>query len=222
MSMTEGYQVKAIVLLMALLAADNIYARCNGNYADHILRESITCSGGQSTAMRDIPNTSTARDAVQRICMDGCYGAIFNSALAPDCDARYANVLKQNIGELRSFARSNNCTFNEEIVNRYAEGGSAPVEPDPFASCFYVTEQVVQPAISSCGNTPTCMAMGYCTSGDYAGEPLSLMCNAEGGRCPSFSACANAPDPSWIERGGRRGSSSINQETFNPNGARSQ
>lgn len=234
--------MKILMPALFLIFSFATQARCNGNYADHILNRALGCD--IEIGLNDIPDASPAYRAVMGVCGGGCYTAIFNPAQRENCDRRYAEALNSSINVIRNYATSNGCNFDNDVIDgiRFgvitmdsptgeSDGTPSPNTPppaptatpevpaSPFASCFYVTEQVVEPAVSACGNTPTCIAMGYCNSGQYANQPLSLMCDAVRGRCPSFEACANAPDPSWISRGGRRGSSSINEQTFSPSNA---
>jgi hypothetical protein len=45
--------------------------------------------------------------------------------------------------------------------------------------------------------TLTCVAVAYCKDG---GGLADLTCDAVDGECPSFSACADSEEPSWLSK----------------------
>jgi hypothetical protein len=97
----------AIFLSLILLKLNTAEARCNGGYASHLLAQRYTgCSGnlGETVSL----SRGVGR-AVTAVCMDGCYSAIFNANLKPECDRKYAAALESFQTEVARMASQMGC-----------------------------------------------------------------------------------------------------------------
>lgn len=90
--------MKIILIVLSLVAINNSFARCNGYYADDILAQRYDCGSKEQTEkmIEDLHNNqdySSVFSQVSNVCMSGCYDAIFNKDLKPECDKKYSAVV---------------------------------------------------------------------------------------------------------------------------------
>jgi hypothetical protein len=191
--------MKSLIIALTFLGLiiNSAFARCHGGYADHILAQALKCNGGDSISIRDIPGAEAATAAVSGVCMGGCYSAMFNQDLKPECDKEYAGALKKGVSQIQKYATQNNCAFDSAVIDKVAGAGGG-ADAGPFASCYWVSNSLVNPKNNSCGVTAACFGTGYCSEGEYSGNELTLQCAAVGDSCPTFAECAGADDPAWV------------------------
>jgi len=98
-----------LLTLSVLLFATSAYARCNANYADHLLNQRYqNCSG--TSFFEDVKSIDGYYNAVAGVCADGCYSAMFNQALIPECDRKYLNAIADFSSQISNKAAQNGCT----------------------------------------------------------------------------------------------------------------
>jgi hypothetical protein len=88
-----------IMMIFSLTVLD-ASARCSGTYADHLIKNRYDCGSADGNsnlvvALHQNAQYSQAFESVAGVCMSGCYDALFNVSLKPECDAKYAVALSQ-------------------------------------------------------------------------------------------------------------------------------
>jgi len=204
--------MKLSLVVMILVFSLQAQARCSRQFFGPVLSQSFKCVGKEFPAdsAKQIP---TVNESIFELCRQGCNKA--SGTQLQECQKRLAGELLRKAETIQGSIFDRKCSVDTNVLRTLSSveiknKGDENSNKGPFASCFFVTEQVINPASSSCGNTSTCVAVGYCKEGQYAGSELSLLCDAVDGRCPSFEDCANADDPSWITRGAR-GTTKVNR-----------
>ena len=199
--------MRYLLLILSIIVSFESWARCNRNSADSLLREVIhNCkSPTREARIFSVSRITGVRgrnisDAVLNACSNGgC--SLITGANRTRCNQEYAQAFINNLTTLIIYAEdSYDCEVDKAKLQSYANSSQASNNNGPFASCFWTNHSVIDPKNSRCGRTAACVGAGYCESGPYRGNQR-LQCDAvdNNSKCPSFSDCASAPNPSWVE-----------------------
>lgn len=101
-------------VLLTLLMASLSWAHCHEGYGDDILQKRFSgCKGDFLAAAHEDPSLKNTFKGIEEVCMNGCYDAMFNPTLGPDCDKKYTAALSTGSDQFASLAQKYGCTDNK-------------------------------------------------------------------------------------------------------------
>ena len=207
-----GFFMHYFILIFSIIVSFESWARCSERSADSLLSEIIhNCKSPTrearifSVGMISGAGRRNVGNAVLNACMDGGCSFIVG-ANRERCKREYAKAFRNNLETLVNYAKNSyDCEVDKDKLGSYLNASSASNSDTDLSSCFWTNHSVIRPGNRSCGRTPACVGGGYCDNALYQGSAIrgnvNLQCEAVGGRCPSFSDCANADDPGWVAIG---------------------
>jgi hypothetical protein len=181
--------MKYLLCLLFLTASYQAQARCNGHYADSILKELF----GKEI---DLSGISDASSEVGDICMTGCKYS--EGSAKVQCDVRYAQVVKKYLPQIEAKA-------GLKADSKILEGYLYPkVAASSIPGCHQIGDyerSVVNPCkLANCGNirkAVLCSTSAMCEPGslpevkaDALATQMDFTCVADGDdNCPSLKKC---------------------------------
>ena len=146
-----------------------------------------------------------ASKRVAGVCMDGCYSAMFNSALDAECDPKYLNAIMPDIELIKADLQKKGYTYNPEIARKLSSESKCRLI-GKFEKTKFRPEKRLDAGLNSCpqsmlakcigGEVIRCQAKIDCKDHEKYGTNIyDVVCSAVDDECPGMYACAE--DESW-------------------------
>ena len=162
--------MKFILLSLAVsVFAVNVYGRCNGGYANHILEQRYTGCSSNESFLNEVTSIDGYYAAISGVCMDGCYSALFNPDLRSECDRKYQNALAGFSGQISAAAQRFSCN-DQGPQNSRDQQSSRSID----TNCSWLTRTSTQ---ITCGGGPANQNM--CGAGGKAVCAGEILCYGE-------------------------------------------
>lgn len=158
-NMKIGFMLTLLMLVVTF--PQIVFSRCNEYYADYLIKQRfVNCKVNLIDGLHNISNYDTAcgRD-VAAVCMNGCYSALFNESLKPECDRKYVNVLESSkcAKFLAEYSKSVGCTdLGKYKVSKPQEQQSSQTKKDEETPCKWDIRYTLDLTCGETRNTNIC------------------------------------------------------------------
>lgn len=217
---------KIFLFSLFLSFSSELWARCNGGYADHLLARTFSCLKGEQEGDSIVSLTSIHKEASQEvgeICMSGCYDAMFKDsspALKASCDRKYAKVLKKYFAPLKEkimvgVKKEGNSPVvkcsEEEIQEKVlsdiigvSKGADGCVYVGRFSYSKVFPEKLIEKDAKVCGTKASlkCMAEAFYRCDVRVECPDEFMHNGKKYEAATYEAYCSTPAGSCPEKAG--------------------
>ncbi len=204
-----------LIAIFQIFIVNTALARCNGNYGDHLIKYRYDCGSDESNSslletLHKSEKYESTFNQVSLICSGGCYSAMFNAKLRPECDAQYAEAFSKAKFEVPTNCKDKGSFIKPAVTAAPATTGTAQNTKNPDDVCFWSSRSTIDMKcglstkdtnICGSGGRAICAGQIVCTervesSGDVF-EPgeYSMSCLSKSGYCdekgkgPSISTC---------------------------------